>query len=334
MNKQYRHGVLGGTFDPFHAGHEKLVDFALSKIANLTIGVSSDEFAKSYMGKNPLHKFDQRKKMVEKYLRKKGCEKRTKIIKLNDIFGNTIVDKNLHAIVVTPDSKNNARLINQSRKKLNFQQLKLIHFKFIKGPDQKKISSSRIRSGEINRLGNPYWELLYKKNFRLPLKLRQTFSQPFGEVYNGNQPDSFFAQKGMLITVGDETTKTFNKAKIYPSLAVVDFKINRKTQVRKFSDLGFPHSPKIKNVTNYPGEINYLLSKSVMNFMRHKNYGLVIKINGEEDLAVLPIALLAPLGTCIFYGIRNLGMVKISVDEKLKELFATLLKEFDSSFSS
>jgi uncharacterized protein (UPF0218 family) len=46
-----------------------------------------------------------------------------------------------------------------------------------------------------------------------------------------------------------------------------------------------------------------------------------LKVEGEEDLATVAIVLLTPLGTCIYYGQRDLGMIELRVTEKIKDEF-------------
>jgi nicotinamide-nucleotide adenylyltransferase len=54
-------GLLIGRFQPFHKGHLAAVDFALSKVENLWIGIGSSN--KSYEKRNPFTA-DERKEMI------------------------------------------------------------------------------------------------------------------------------------------------------------------------------------------------------------------------------------------------------------------------------
>ena len=52
-------GLIGGTFDRFHAGHKKLIDNALENCKKIEIWIVSDEIASK---NNPLTmKWDHRK---------------------------------------------------------------------------------------------------------------------------------------------------------------------------------------------------------------------------------------------------------------------------------
>jgi hypothetical protein len=55
---------------------------------------------------------------------------------------------------------------------------------------------------------------------------------------------------------------------------------------------------------------------------------VVIKVNGEEDLAVIPVALAAPLDCEIYYGQPGKGVVKIKVTERVKNEIKLLISKF------
>ena len=54
----------------------------------------------------------------------------------------------------------------------------------------------------------------------------------------------------------------------------------------------------------------------------------MIIVDGEEDLAVLPVVLLAPLDSLVFYGQRNQGLVLVKVTEEKKSEFVKILARF------
>lgn len=74
-------GLLIGRFQPFHKGHFEAVDFGLSQVENLWIGIGSSN--KSYEQRNPFTA-DERKEMILSSLDPKKLE-RVKIFFVPDI---------------------------------------------------------------------------------------------------------------------------------------------------------------------------------------------------------------------------------------------------------
>jgi len=52
-----------------------------------------------------------------------------------------------------------------------------------------------------------------------------------------------------------------------------------------------------------------------------------LKISGEEDLLGLPIIELAPVGSLVFYGQPNKGIVAVHVDPETKGIARSLLEK-------
>ncbi len=144
--------VVAGTFDILHKGHEKLLKKAI-KVANgdmIYVGLTSDEFAKK-MKKRKVNKFEDRKRELKKFFKKEKAKAR--IIKINDIFAFSTKFKGLEAIVVSEETYENAKKINEERKKKGLKKLRIYKVKIVKSEDGKKISSERIRKGIIDRNG-------------------------------------------------------------------------------------------------------------------------------------------------------------------------------------
>ena len=55
----------------------------------------------------------------------------------------------------------------------------------------------------------------------------------------------------------------------------------------------------------------------------------MIFVRGEEDLAALPAILALPLGSALFYGMPNEGVVLVLVGEKEKENASRVIGRFE-----
>ncbi len=323
---KYIHIACGGTFDFFHAGHEAFLNKAFFISNKVSIGITSDVFANK-IGKCTYNNFAERKALVEKFLTKKGLLKRAKVIKLEDVYGSTISDNSLQGIIVTKNSTNGAIAVNKLRRQSKLAPLDLVICELKIANDGMPISSSRIKAGEISPDGINYLEFLSKNNFTLPRKLRPTLGEPFGlvtgKITNPNDAD-------LLVTIGDQTTSDALKAGILPDVSVIDYKIQRVKSFQAPTDLGFKRKIKIFAAINPKGMISKDLSITLHKSLNYEEK-CVLVVDGEEDLAVLPAVLLAPIGTCVYYGLRNEGIVKILVDVDCKNNFLDLLKKFTSA---
>ncbi len=324
MNPLYNKIALGGTFDQLHKGHKGLIDFAFSKSKNVVIGILSDQFAKSM---KLISNFSQRRSAILNYLKEKNYLERSKIVKLENIFGPTLIDLSIEAIAVTSSSIKGALLINKRREKLNIKPLEVLVFDLIKTKEGSVISSSLIRQGKINAEGIYLWSYFASKTYYLPKSLREEISKPQGRMYkNINNFAKKYKHSG-IITVGDETTRRLIRLGVKTDLSIVDFKVNRKFLFKNLTDLGIFNVKSIQ-VDNVPGTICNGLSCAIFNYFDKNLKSFVIKVNGEEDLAVIPCVLLAPIGTLIAYGQPREGLVLLTVDLNLKDKFLSLLKKF------
>ncbi len=335
MPNKFNLVVCGGTFDHLHKGHESLLKLAFSLGEKVIIGVTSDSFVRSskleVRSSKIIEDFEKRKEAVLEFIKKEGVLDKAEIVEINDLFG-PVLDKSLaiDAIVVSEVTKKGADIINQKRKELGLNPLQIFVAPIVVAQDGKLISSQRIRNGSVNREGKvymkPFW---FKSDLVLPESLRREFKKPFGKLC---QKENFIIEKDypLVITVGDETTKKFNENSQNQFISVVDFKVARKTQFSTFAELGFIGKEKIIEVNNPPGHITSdLFSKISHIFEQELEQRIILKVTGEEDLAVLPLVLFSPLGTIIYYGQPNKGFVKVVVSEKIKEVVYVLVCKFE-----
>lgn len=329
--------VCGGTFDHFHKGHEEFLRYVFSVGKKILVGVTSDQYVRSSKLETrslmETESFEKRKQEVLSFLEQEKALSKAKIIKIDDLFGPTL-DKNLpiDAIVVSQETKKGAEIINQKRKELGLKELKIIVAPPVYGEDRNIISSEKIRKGEIDRMGKLYVrEEWLSKDFQLTEDLRGEFQKPFGELLLDARSLSK-DRKRLMITVGDVTAKTFNDLSLEQNLSVIDFKVGRIKKFANIQELGFAGAEVIFNVDNPPGFItSETLEKLVEIFKLGLREKTILQISGEEDLAVLPIVLIAPLGTFIFYGQPHEGLVKVIVSEDSKNKAYNLFLKLKSA---
>jgi pantetheine-phosphate adenylyltransferase len=145
--------AVGGTFDKLHKGHEALLSKAFEVGEQVLIGLSSDDFVKTMRKPHPTAPYAQRAPELRAFLRKKHFLERSKIIPLKDVYGPALTSDTLEALVVTKETEMTAFEINKRRKEAGMSPLHIIVIGLISSEDDLPISTSRIRSGKIDRYG-------------------------------------------------------------------------------------------------------------------------------------------------------------------------------------
>jgi pantetheine-phosphate adenylyltransferase len=264
----YKHVALGGTFDHFHNGHKRIIDFAFHIADKVTIGITATQLIEKKKFQNAIEGFETRKENVLAYIESNQDIKKLQIIALKDIFGTTLQDKTLDAIIVTRESKPNAQLINIERQKLKLPLLTIVTIPFVKGDDNKIIRSQRIRSGIIDRTGKSYVQLLNKRRgLNLPPRLRELLRKPLGVIIEGEAAYTKFTgekvikwiernKPTMVISVGDVVTDSLLQNKYTPDLQIIDQRTQRKiiTKIKNKS---------ISSIKNPPGTLQRASVKAI-----------------------------------------------------------------------
>ncbi len=142
--------ALGGTFEPLHEGHKKLIDVAVQLGGkDITIGITSDEMAR--MRIRSVLPFEIRAENVRQYVKRKyGFE--PQIVKITNPFGKTL-ERDFEYLVVSPETCEMAMKINEKRRELGKREIKIVKVDFVLAEDGKPISATRIKKGEIDRYG-------------------------------------------------------------------------------------------------------------------------------------------------------------------------------------
>ena len=107
--------------------------------------------------------YETREKELREFLQEKKLLHRVQIVEIDDVYGPASrragrQKDEIEALVVTLETVEGGRLVNQKRKELKLKQLKIIKVPLIPAEDRKRIASTRIRLGEIDRWGRVYYK--------------------------------------------------------------------------------------------------------------------------------------------------------------------------------
>ncbi|WP_292369311.1 phosphopantetheine adenylyltransferase [Methanoregula sp. UBA64] len=154
--------MVGGTFDPLHDGHKRLLSrsFALAgPDGEVVIGLTNDAFASHKT--HPIHPFAERKSDLEQYITgtitaaaaEKKYATRWEVEPLSDRFGSAL-DADFDAIVVSEETLPVAVEINKMRRAKNLRKVDIHQITCVLAEDGRWISSTRIWRGEIDTHGH------------------------------------------------------------------------------------------------------------------------------------------------------------------------------------
>jgi len=152
--KKVKNIAVGGTFDELHRGHKALLKKAFDVGENVLIGLSSDEFAEKINKPHIVASYEERLKDLERLLQEHEWTARAKIIPLNNPYGVTLEKGLVDALVVSKETETIATYINKKRKEKKLPPLQIFVIDMIPSENHTPISTTRIRSGEIDREGH------------------------------------------------------------------------------------------------------------------------------------------------------------------------------------
>ncbi|MBU03593.1 MAG: hypothetical protein CMA58_01225 [Euryarchaeota archaeon] len=343
----YDLGLVGGTFDRFHAGHKKLIYGALEKCNKIEIWIVSDEIA---LKKNPLTmKFIDRKNEIIDNL-DVDVSNKINFGVLENRFGPAPKHPTATAIICTDETKDMCIEINKMRREQKLDNLEIIEIEHQNAWDGRPISSTRIRNGEIDREGRSWISQYFNSVFndgsteRLVMteSAGEMLKQPFGELIEGKTEDYAHAMRIMLekygnedvplITVGDVTTLSLQELNRCADISFIDGKTKRKIW-RHADNIEIDKYDNLFKCVNPAGSLSKSLFEackiSLEKWLIDKSTS-IIDVEGEEDLAPLLIHLFAPLGSIVVYGQPGRGIVVRITEEESKLRCKDILSSFVS----
>ena len=160
--------------------------------------------------------------------------------------------------------------------------------------------------------------------------LRSAFKRPFGPVYA--DAAALLSDAGRpVIAVGDVVTYHLRTAGHRPAVSVIDGRTEREAVDAEIRE-ALSDPERRRDVANEPGRLGESLLVALADTVAAAGGDtdpVTVVVDGEEDLATLPAALVAPTGATVVYGQPGEGMVRVAVTDGSKREMRSLLERMD-----
>ncbi len=173
------------------------------------------------------------------------------------------------------------------------------------------------------------------KALRMPERLRPILAKGIGTIIEGVDPLATATKAAQLLTgcrlivaVGDIVCSSMKAAGVSPDICVVDGKTKRKFMGYLLDDGDFDT---VLTARNPAGHITGEAYERVREAIKAALSGsrVAVMVDGEEDLLAIPAIIEAPEGSCIIYGMPNVGVGLIFVSEDEKKDAEKLIQDFE-----
>ena len=160
----------------------------------------------------------------------------------------------------------------------------------------------------------------------LPDALRSELKEPMGRIYTDTAALLDVASDP-LVAVGDMVTYHLLAAGRIPDLALVDEKTKRSAVDDSVADAiaGFDRTIEVDNPAG-------TLTRGLLDAMCEgldSDATTLVDVEGEEDLAALPVVLMVPETASVVYGQPDEGMVLVTPGPESRERVRSILERMD-----
>ena len=312
-------------FDRFHLGHQALID-RLSDMPNPVAVVTGGKL----VGRNLdleciVQPIEERLAKVKEYLKEEEMEETIDAITMTRFSELLSIDGATTFLMYQGPCCDELRS-GALDKRTGYEDV-IDYLKPVRAYDGNKLTSARIRRGEIDREGRRLRGTKEPPR-KLDFSQRGSLKSPKGDLYHkkdgppqGRVVDRIIKEEPKcVIAVGDVTVATLIEEGYTPDVSIVDGITKRGKYTGTFSG-------EREYVFYNPAAVLYPEAWSTIDTaIRDKKRSLIV-VEGEEDLMGFPGVLLAPNGSVMLYGQPDAGIVWVPVHKENKSLARLLLNK-------
>ena len=153
---------------------------------------------------------------------------------------------------------------------------------------------------------------------QLPENLRDQLKNPLGNLINDDDPNKEtilkkISAESIIITVGDRTTKNMLQLGLKPQVQIIDGLEKRDQCIVPADDTVNTNL----SCRNPPSEITEESIQVIQKAFSCEQPVRII-VDGEEDLLVIPVCILAPENSVVMYGQPNEGLVIVTITPEIR----------------
>lgn len=150
--RRFGTAATGGTFDAVHRGHLALLDCAFEVAERVIVGVSGDGLA-ARRGKSPALPYAERSAAVGALVSSRYPGRACEISRLDDAFGPAALERRVGALVVSAETEPQGAVLNGLRADAGLPPVEVVVVPMVRALDGRRISTTRMRRGEIDGEG-------------------------------------------------------------------------------------------------------------------------------------------------------------------------------------
>lgn len=310
-------------FDRFHLGHQALID-RLSDMPNPVAVVTGGEIVGRDLDlQSIIQPIETRLAKLKEYLREEELDKTVKAISMTQFSELLSIESATTFLMYQGPCCDEVRS-GALDKRTEYEDV-LNYLKPVRAFDGNKLTSARVRKGEIDREGKRL-----KGTKEPPRKLdftqRGDLKSPKGDLYHKKDgpPEVRVVAKiadenpKCVIAVGDVTVATLNEQGYSPDVSIVD-------GITKRGKFEGTFTGEREYMFYNPAAVLYPEAWSTINTAIHDKKKSLVIVDGEEDLMGFPGVLLASKGSVMLYGQPDAGIVWVPVHKENKSLARSLL---------